>query len=204
MLRQQARRWVIAWMLLPALIGFVNLNTADAHAELVSATPAIDSIVPTLPASLDLVFSEEVKPGGVTVTVTGPDGARIDTGDAQVDLTNATRTLVHVSLFSGGNGVYNVAWQSTSNLDGDVATGSYSFAVGNEASPTMGGAVVASPIPTPDPDANGNPLSTDSNFDGRALALSVGAGLLAALAIFGVWLAIRPKNPKFGSRSKPD
>ena len=173
--------------------------SASAHAELVSAVPAIGSTIPTPPASMLLTFSEEVKPGGITVEVTAPDGNRADTGDAAVDLTNPDRTTVTVSLFMGMAGVYKVHWESTSNLDGDVASGDYTFTVTDTGTATIDSAAVATP--TPDPNANGNPLNTSGSFDGRALYLSIGAGILAAFAIYFVWRLVRPKNPKYGSRS---
>src|SRR3954447_6283842 len=138
-----------------------------AHADLTSAVPAIDGTVSSLPASMTLTFSEEVKPGGIAVQVTGPDGARVDTGDAQVDLSNAERTTVVVSLYAGGPGLYKVHWDSTSNLDGDEANGDYSFTVSDAGTASIGDAVVTSPVAslTADPNANGNPLSTDGDFD---------------------------------------
>lgn len=191
-----------------ALLGFLTVTmfhtpaSVSAHAEVQSATPAIDGTVDTLPASMTLTFSEEVKPDGITVTVTGPDGSRVDDGNAAVDLNNPDRNVVNVTLFSGGPGVYKVHWESVSNLDGDEASGDYVFSVGAEGSAVIGSAVVASP--TPDPGLNGNPLNPEGDFDSRALALSVGAGLLVAVAIFGVWLVVRPKNPKFGDRADRD
>ena len=175
-----------------------QISTVSAHAELQSAFPAIDGTVGVLPAALTLVFTEEVKTDGITVTVTGPDGQQVDTGNAAVDLTNADRNVVVVPLYSGGPGQYTIHWESVSNLDGDEASGDYTFTVEADGTAIIGDAAVASP--TPNPDYNGNPLNPQGNFDSRALALSVGAGLLVAVAIFGIWMVIRPKNPKFGSR----
>jgi copper resistance protein C len=189
------------------MIGFIAMQSnALAHAELDSAVPAIGGTVATLPPSMTLTFTEEVKPGGITIEVIGPDGARIDTGDAQVDLSNANRNTVIVSLYAGGPGAYAVKWDSVSNLDGDEANGNYSFTVSDSGTEVIGDAAVSSSdaSPTPDPNANGNPLGTASHFDTQGFFLSLGAGLLAVIAIVGVWLAVRPKNPKFGPRAKRD
>ena len=172
---------------------------ASAHAELKSANPAAGSTIGSLPAAMTLTFSEEVKPGAITVTVTGPDGARVDTGDAAVDLTNAERNTVTVSLYSGGPGDYSVHWDSVSNLDGDEANGDYTFAVAGPGTATISDVAVATP--TLDPDANGNPLSKDSHFDSQAFFLSLGAGVLALILIVGFWLRVRPRDPKFGPRA---
>jgi methionine-rich copper-binding protein CopC len=173
--------------------------SASAHAELQSANPASGSTIESLPAAMSLTFSEEVKPGGITVTVSGPDGARVDTGDAAVDLTNAARNVVTVSLYGGGPGDYAVHWDSVSNLDGDEASGDYTFSVAGPGTAAIGDVAVATP--TLDPDANGNPLSKDSQFDSKAFFLSLGAGALALILIIGFWLRVRPKSPKFGSRA---
>jgi methionine-rich copper-binding protein CopC len=178
----------------------MGLPSALAHAELQSADPAADSVIPALPASMTLTFTEEVKPDGVTVTVTDPDGNRVDDGNAAVDLNNPERNVVNVPLFSGGIGTYQVHWQTVSNLDSDEAEGDYSFTVEASGTSAIGEAVVATP--TPNPNANGNPLNPNGNFDSGALGKSVGAGILVALAIFGVWLVVRPKHPKYGSRAE--
>ena len=191
-----------------------SASLVSAHAELVSASPPADGTVTSLPSSMTLVFSEEVKPGGVTVQVTGPDGARVDTGDAAVDLTDAERSSVKVSLFAGGPGEYSVHWETISNIDGDSAQGDYTFNIAPQAaigSPAALGTplvvttnVSAEATPTLDPDSFGNPLREKGDFDSRAFALSIGAGVLALAVIVGIWYLVRPKNPKFGPRAKQD
>jgi hypothetical protein len=153
---------------------------------------------------MTLTFAEEIKPDSVTVNVTGPDGGRIDAGDAAVDLDDPERRTVNVSLFAGGPGTYTVHWENVST-DGHQQSGDFTFSVdpavvtspgpaGTPANP----AVVATA--TEDP-ANGNPLDPNGDFDSRAFGISVGAGLLAVAAIVGFWFAVRPKNPRFGPRS---
>lgn len=185
---------------------------ASAHAELKTASPPAGGTVTTLPASLTLIFSEEVKPGGVTVRVTGPSGERVDTGDAAVDLTDAERTRVNVSLYAGGAGAYTVSWETISNIDADQTSGSYEFTVsGLTASPApanvgtpdaLAGEITPEVSATLEDFTYGNPLGTSENYDSRAFAISVGAGLLALLAIVGFWFFVRPTDARFGSRSR--
>ena len=185
-------------------------RAAGAHAELETASPPAGGVVTSLPASMVLTFSEEVRPGAVSVQVTGPDGDRVDAGDAAVDLTDPERTTVKVSLFGGGPGEYAVHWETISNIDGDSASGDYKFTVSAQeaTSPetTVGtpDATEAAPQPTATAENIGNPLaSTEGDFDSRAFAISVGAGLLALAAIVAFWFMIRPRNPRFGSRARP-
>jgi methionine-rich copper-binding protein CopC len=198
--QQMSRLVRLSAMVLLGLIfsTWSQITPVSAHAELQSAFPAIDGTVDALPATIILTFTEEVKTDGISVTVTGPNGTRVDTGSASVDLSNADRNVVVVPLYSGGPGEYLVHWETVSNLDGDQATGDFVFMVEVAGTAVIGEAAVASP--TPNPDFNGNPLNPQGNFDSRALAVSIGAGLLVAVAIFGIWLVIRPKHPKFGSR----
>jgi methionine-rich copper-binding protein CopC len=170
-------------------------SPAGAHAELESSNPGAGATIQTLPSTITLVFAEEVRPGSESVDVTGPDGARVDTGDGGVDLTDPLRRTVTVSLFAGAAGTYAVHWENVSNIDGDPSQGDFTFTVDPNAAATP------SPEPTVDPDARGNPLSQDDDFDGRAFAISVGAGIVALGAIVAFWFAVRPRNPRFGSRT---
>ena len=188
-------------VLLICLIGQSRLTAA--HADLDSSNPPAGGTISALPPKLTLNFAEEVKPDSPVVEVTGPNGARVDAGDAAVDLNDATRKTVTVSLYAGGPGAYAVHWETVSNTDGHPLSGDFSFTVSSIAasSPTAA-TTAASPtaIATEDP-RNGNPLDPQGNFDSRALGISVGAGLIAMAAIVGFWFAVRPKNPRFGPRA---
>lgn len=190
----------------------ILISAANAHAELETASPPVNGTVTSLPPILTLHFSEEVKPGGVSVTVSGPDGKRVDNGGASVDLNDPERLTVIVPMLLGGDGAYLVEWQTLSNIDGDQESGSYSFTVASAAASPVnttaatpedsGQQVIIAPSVTIDPNRNGNPLPTNSDYDSRAFAISVGAGLIALAAIVGFWFLVRPRNPKFGPRSR--
>lgn len=192
------------------LVGVVatGSQSAAAHAELESASPPVGGSVTSLPPKVTLVFSEEVKPGTAVVEVTGPDGSRVDVGDASVDLTDPERTSVIVSLFAGGAGEYSVHWETVSNADDDPASGNYSFTVVSSSAgstPSAAGTPIiptAAATSTEEDETRGNPLDPEGgDFDGSAFAISVGAGLLALAAIAGFWYVVRPRNARFGSRS---
>ena len=195
-------------LLVLLVVAMVWPRMASSHAELESASPPVGGTVTSLPPSLTLVFSEEVKPGSVVVEVTGPDGSRADLGDAEVDLTNPERTTVTVSLFAGGPGEYAVHWENVSNADDDPVSGDFVFSVAvaaTESTPASAGTPVISTTTaetTDEDETRGNPLDPDGgDFDGSAFAISIGAGLLALAAIAGFWYFVRPRNPRFGSRS---
>jgi methionine-rich copper-binding protein CopC len=183
---------------------------ALGHAELVLASPPPGGVVTALPPAMTLTFSEEVRTGGASVQVIGPNGDRVDAGDAAVDLTDPERATVRVSLFAGGAGQYAVHWETISSIDGDSASGDYTFTVRAEAASSPDPSVATpesttvAAEPTPTAENFGNPLAaTDGDFDSQALAISVGVGLLAVGAIATFWFVIRPREPRFGPRSGP-
>ena len=198
------------------IVSLATARSVAAHAGLESSVPEAGSTVASAPLTLDLTFSEEVSNGGVTVRVIGPAGDEVQAGTAEVDLNDPERR--HVTLSLRGNlppGRYTVEWETTSNLDDHAESGSFDFMVGALAASPATSSVPGTAVGTPDADAssiqaeptldpaNGNPLGTeDGDFDGRAFALSIGAGLIGVGAIVAFWRAVRPRNPAFGGRSR--
>jgi LPXTG-motif cell wall-anchored protein len=113
-----------------ALLAAALPNLAFAHARLVSSDPAADARLDSAPSAITLVFSEELKPDGNSITVTDAGGAQVDAGDTKLAASDAQRRTITVSLNSGlGDGVYTVKWVNAST-DGHSEEGSFSFTVG--------------------------------------------------------------------------
>jgi methionine-rich copper-binding protein CopC len=119
----------------------LSVSIASAHARYGSSTPAADSSIPTLPATLSVTFTEELR--AVTLTVTGPDGKTVSTGNASIDLSN--REVATVPLGGGGPGNYTVKWTSVSDDDGESADGSFGFTVATSAPAAAAPAVTSGP-----------------------------------------------------------
>jgi copper resistance protein C len=116
------RRHISAAALLLSL-GFAA--RAFAHANLVSATPAANSMAMPPPIELRLKFSESIEITFTKVRVTGPDKGTIETGALKLDPND--NTVVIVPLMSPlSKGKYTVDWQALS-LDGHKTKGNYSF-----------------------------------------------------------------------------
>ncbi|MEU0170326.1 copper resistance protein CopC [Streptomyces iakyrus] len=125
-------RWaarLLAAMVL-ALGGLLSATTsAQAHAVLLFASPAIEGAVPTAPKEISLVFDVPVQPGGArTLRVSAPDGKPVALGS--VTRGGGGKQLVAPVRSAMGPGVYAVSWEAAAQ-DGDVMSGTYRFAVGS-------------------------------------------------------------------------
>jgi copper resistance protein C len=119
----------------------LGATPAFAHAKYVSSSPAAESTVATLPSTLSVAFSEELR--SVTLTVIGPDGSTINTDKGSFDLSERTRATT--PLRASGPGRYTVTWTSVSNDDGDSANGTFGFTV----AATVAAVPTSAPAPAP-------------------------------------------------------
>ena len=95
---------------------------AQAHSVLLATTPAASAKPATSPADIVLTFNEMPRQRYSTVIVTGPDGARRDSGTVRVVDDNLTQAL-------GGTrpaGTYTVDWRVISS-DGHPISGRYTY-----------------------------------------------------------------------------
>lgn len=125
--------WLVVLAVLLALA--ITPGSALAHGRLVSSNPSNGATLSAPPDRIILVFSEELQPDGNLITVTDAGGRQVDRGDTALDLNDAKRATLTVSLQSGlGNGVYTVQWRNVST-DGHSDRGQISFTVGVAAVP---------------------------------------------------------------------
>ena len=102
-----------------------GIASADAHAFLKHAIPAVGSQVPASPATLDLSFTEGVVPHFSSVAVLDPSGQAVRTG--QLRAAGNGRNLV-VPLPPLPPGTYTVVWHVTSQ-DTHKTEGRFNFTV---------------------------------------------------------------------------
>jgi copper resistance protein C len=112
------------------LVSAVTLGaaTAQAHAFLDHATPAVGSTVPTAPEAVTMWFTQELEPAFTTATVTDASGATVDASPAQVDPKEPT--VLRVALKKLSPGTYTVSWHALS-VDTHTTTGHFTFTVGS-------------------------------------------------------------------------
>jgi methionine-rich copper-binding protein CopC len=109
---------------IPLLTALLAANAAQAHAMLDHASPAVGSTVAIAPPELTLSFTQNLESAFSTVTVTGPNGARIDRGKPQV-----SGNTMRIGLKPVGAGTYRVRWRALS-VDTHTTQGSFTFRVG--------------------------------------------------------------------------
>lgn len=97
---------------------------AHAHARLVQAAPEAGSTIAAPPTDISLRFNERIDARFSSIDLTGPDGAKIATGEIAVQ-DQGMVAPVPVSLAPG---VYQVDWKVLS-ADGHKLKGSFKFEV---------------------------------------------------------------------------
>jgi methionine-rich copper-binding protein CopC len=124
----------------------------SAHAQYASSTPPSNSTIPSLPASLQIIFTQEL--GAIQIQVLGPNGADITTGRPTIDLEQRHNASVAIRQDTGP-GMYSVIWHNVSGEDGDPNDGTFVFTVGSAAAAAP---AVAAPAPAL-PAATGGPAA---------------------------------------------
>ncbi|MBV9542855.1 MAG: CopD family protein, partial [Chloroflexi bacterium] len=158
-----------------------------AHANLDRADPAPGSQVDQAPHQLQLYFSEAVDPSFSKVQLLNAQREQVDRGDSHV-APNDPRSLIVSLPDSLPNGVYTVAWETVSAVDGHRVDGAFPLIVG--------------PLP-----AEGVPAVTATSSSQAQFAPETALGrwwfMLAASLLFGTLLAWQVVfRPLFG-RANP-
>lgn len=100
---------------------------AFAHAHLKNQSPAADSAVTAAPQALTLNFTEGIEPTFSGVTITGPQEAKVKTGEVKLNEKDNNQLIVPVEE-SLKPGEYSVDWHVVS-VDGHKTKGNYHFSV---------------------------------------------------------------------------
>lgn len=113
------------------LAGAVALGpaTAEAHAFLDHASPAVGSTVPTAPVAVTMWFTQQLEPAFTTAMVTDAVGRTVAAGPARIDPQDPTRLRVPLPRLPPGT--YTVAWHVLS-VDTHTTTGHFIFRVGGQ------------------------------------------------------------------------
>ena len=111
-------------LLISLLLAALSNAAAHAHAFLDHASPLVGSTVASAPREVSLTFTQNLEAAFSSVQVTGPNGARVDQGKAQI-----SGNTMRVGLKSLAAGTYRVRWHALS-VDTHKTEGSFAFTVG--------------------------------------------------------------------------
>jgi len=98
---------------------------ASAHAVLASSNPSGNSVLQAAPTEVVLTFTESVRKVPDRVRVIGPDGKRVDQGDASFDGAVVTIPVQQ----TGAQGTYLVSYRVIS-ADSHPVSGGFTYSVG--------------------------------------------------------------------------
>ncbi len=115
----------VAWTVLCLLIPSAGVL---AHANLVEASPAPNSVLDEAPSQIVIWFTEPIEPNLSEIRVLDATGARVDKGSTSFDPKGPT--VMSVGLGPVPDGTYTVAWKNVSTIDGHRVRGSFLFSVG--------------------------------------------------------------------------
>ena len=105
------------------------IQTASAHASLISASPGNNETLKRPPIRVTLRFSEAIERDLTQIQVKDKDGNRYDDGDTAFDDKDPTFASVAVKTLAPG--LYFVNWSNVSAVDGHPYDGTYPFIVLN-------------------------------------------------------------------------
>ena len=102
--------------------------SAQAHAFLDHASPAVGSSVPAAPPVVTLWFTQDLEPAFSDVTVTNEAGQRLDLGNAHIP--QGSPAELQIGLKQLPPGTYLVSWHVVS-VDTHPTEGTFTFEVGS-------------------------------------------------------------------------
>ncbi len=201
---------VLVALLLALAAVLATAGRADAHNALLGTDPADGSTVAAPPERITLTFDQPAQALGTEIVVTGPDGATVSTGTAEL-VDNTVSQALAADLPAGA---YAVQWRVTS-ADGHPLSGELAFTATEGAAPAGDaaaaptGAPAESPEPTmttqavePSPEATlsaQQELAEDEESGiaaGVVAAIAVAVLAAAAVAVFVVRERRRPKDAR--------
>lgn len=158
----------IALVGLALLLALGLVGRASAHAKLVSSTPAAGTRLTTAPATVTLVFSEEISEKDSSFSVTDSKGATVGTG--KLDLNDLDhKTLIGTLKTSLGDGVYSITWKTVTSDDNGVSEGSFTFGV------NVDPGIQPTPVPDDDEEAEATVAPTTASAGGAAATTTAAA-----------------------------
>ena len=173
----------LAYAMLAFMATALMAGPASAN-SLVSTSPVAGSTLNSTPSSITLNTQDVVMDAGNTVTVTDPQGARVDDGTLTV---NATTIVAGLKLMKV-SGLYTVAYSLLTNNDVPLQ-GTFTFTFNAPS-------VISPPSPrvvTPSPTASNAPASSGLGVPVLIVGLIFAVGAVFLFLVFYAWKLIKKK-----------
>ena len=129
------RRFVLAVSFLCIVLMFPL--TGYAHARLESSDPAAGSILPAVPPTITMSFTEAVDPAYSSASLVSASGETVSAITLGVDPANGEHVTLTIASPDQPPGTYTVVWRVLSAVDGHAGSGTLSFSAGTGAAPTV-------------------------------------------------------------------
>ena len=183
--RLRHRVLVIASVMTAVVLG---AGPAQAHSDLESANPAVDSTVTDVPDALELTFSDGVQPGFAQIAVLDPTGADVVTADPPVSGDVVSQP---VAMTSAGD--YGVSYRIVS-ADGHTIQGTYGFTYTPVELPSSSAAATSDSAALPAESSRsasikgegGSAVETAAAQDDSGISGGLVGGILALIAVLGI------------------
>lgn len=129
-------RRMLMFIVVTLALFFGQPRIAYAHATLIQTDPATGASLAQSPKAITLWFSEPIEPEYSRVEIVRADGSRVR-ASTPVQPNGVTQPGLRVELDDDlERGSYTVVWSTLSAVDGHVAEGFFSFAVGDALLPS--------------------------------------------------------------------
>src|SRR4051812_41371768 len=96
----------------------ISAAGVDAHSRLESSNPAPGSILPSVPSTVSMTFTEAVDPSYSSASLVDSAGATVSAITLTVDPQNEQTALLAITSPDQPPGVYTIVWRVLSAVDG--------------------------------------------------------------------------------------
>jgi methionine-rich copper-binding protein CopC len=189
------RRSIRYFVVYSILLCLVGVKSAQAHAELVRASPGPDERLAESPHQIVLFFDEELDTRVSHFSVYDGQRQPVAAIEGRVDLADPEHArMVAADLPTLPEDVYTVRWMALStDGDGDVTQGEFDFIIGNAQPRARPASSPTAPALATPP--GGSASGPETEVNGLPFGVLLVAGLALVAAAMGVGL-LRSRQPK--------
>lgn len=185
----------IIFLLALASILLALPRAALAHAVVYVCAPRIGANLPKPPSQIVCIFDGPLNNSQVTMTVVGPNGARVDKQDAHPFEGDTRSYAISLDTNKMENGIYELAWAVHDNSDNTTTNGTVQFGVNTVVPPTPTVLLVGQVIVTPSASQSGAQTASVANGTSELISrFLIGSGVILLGALGFLYWRTRKQN----------